>query len=45
MGVNALVYKQAIPDDSVVTVRGEAVVVQPRIKQKCMAQRLFNIPI
>lgn len=45
IGVNALVYKQAIPDDSVVTARGGGIVVRPRRKRECMAQRLFNIPI
>lgn len=46
IGVNALVYKQAIPDDSVVTARGGgACVIQPRTKRVCMAQRHFNLPV
>lgn len=45
IGVNALVYKQAIPNDSVVTVQGGTCVVQPRIKRECQAQRCFNLSI
>lgn len=46
VGVNAMVYQRAIPDDSVVICEGiQSCLVKPRKKELCRAQDYFSIPI
>ncbi len=46
IGVDTVVYKQAIPDDKVVITNAEGnVIVKDRKKEKCAAQYYFRVPI
>jgi len=46
LGVNAMVYQQSIPDNSVVTCKGGNLCnVAVRQKKTCMAQNYFNVQI
>lgn len=45
VGVGALLYKEDVPDDSVVLQENGKTIIRPRKKTSCMAQNYFSIKI